>query len=130
MIWIVEKDYLLLKKYLESIYEDLPKNIPKLGLVTENGNEQRQKTTFKKYSLFDIINLNDQSSVEVKDAICSQCYYFLSNPQLGLTQEFILENKPQGLRLQDYLLLTVGVAGVSYLLYYVLSKKGKLERIN
>lgn len=59
LIWIIEKDYLLLKKYLEEIYQHLPQNIPKMALITHNGKEHSQKSHFKKYSLFDMIDLKD-----------------------------------------------------------------------
>lgn len=39
VIWIIEKDFLLLKKYLDLIFCDLPSNIPKLAIVTQNGEE-------------------------------------------------------------------------------------------
>ena len=34
MIWIIEKDFLLLKKILDKSFDNLPNNIPKLAIVT------------------------------------------------------------------------------------------------
>lgn len=127
IIWIVEEDFLLLKKYLDQIFDQLPQNIPKLGLVTKNGEEMRQKMTFKKYSLFDIINLKNVPIPERKNLITEKCYSYMLNPTLGLTPEFVQQNRLTDIALGYYGLGMLGVLGLGYLSYKYLYRRIKVN---
>jgi len=59
LIWIVEKNYLILKNTMNKIYKHLPINIPKMGIVIQNGQDQVSSLTFKRFDVKVILKLNE-----------------------------------------------------------------------
>lgn len=125
MIWIFEKDFLKLKKTFDKIFNNMPKNIPKLALLTKNGMEVKQKLVFKKYGISFIIKIHELTN-EKKEEIFDKSFQLLKNPYLGLTEEFVEEHK---VPLSNFNkgLLTLGaclaIGGIFYFKYFKNSKK-------
>ena len=125
MIWIIEKDFLKLKKTFDKIFNNIPKNIPKLALLTKNGMEVQQKLVFKKYGISYIIKIHKKITKEKKEEIYNKSFGLLKNPSLGLTEEFVKEHKVpiSNTFVGIIVLASIGIAG--YLTYKYLKNSKK-----